>query len=273
MAKQHARHGFMAVDQQDNPRAWVQCLDRVRAEPFYQRYKARVMALLAPQPHQQYLELGGGTGDDARALAHTTAARVTMLDVSQTMIQEARQRGLRNVLVGDAASLPFASASFDGCWADRTFQHLRHPTAALQELVRVLRPQGRIVVVDPDYDTQVVTVPNQVLARRIRRYRADVGLQNGTLAHDMVRLFVAAGLSDVQVEGMTPVVQDPKAVDKVMGLRTWAASAHRHGHLSGEEATQWEQAIDDAMAQGYFLYGGLIQRAPKTCSERMYVSL
>jgi hypothetical protein len=109
-------------------------------------------------------------------------------------------------------------------------------------------------VVDPDYDTQVVSVANQTLAERIRRYRADVGLQNGTLAHQMVRLFRAAGLRDVLVEGLTLVVQDPKAVDNVMGLRTWAATAHERGHLSAAEVALWKQAIDDAIAQQYFLY-------------------
>jgi ubiquinone/menaquinone biosynthesis C-methylase UbiE len=169
MAHPHAQHGFMAVDQQVNSRAWVQCLDTIQREPFYQQYKARVRTLLAPQPQHHYLELGGGTGDDARMLQYITSARVTMLDISRTMAHEAHQRGLPNVLVGDGVALPFAMGSFDGCWADRTFQHLRHPTATLRELVRVLKPAGRIVVVDPDYDTQVVAVHDQALARRVRR--------------------------------------------------------------------------------------------------------
>jgi SAM-dependent methyltransferase len=254
MTHQQSIHGFMAVDQQAKPERYVQCLDTLHQEPFYQTYKARVRALLRPQPRQCYLELGGGTGEDARMLAQISAAQVVMLDLSQTMARTARQRGLHNALVGNGAHLPFASASFDGCWADRTFQHLPHPEATLQELVRVLRPGGRIVVVDPDYDTQVVSIADQVLARRIRSYRADVNLQNGTLAHQMVRLFRAVGLRDVQVEGLTLVVQNPKAVDNVMGLRTWAATAHARGYLSAAEAAQWEQALDDAIAQEYFLY-------------------
>jgi hypothetical protein len=118
----------------------------------------------------------------------------------------------------------------------------------------VLRPNGRIVVVDPDYDTQTVAIDDQSLARRVRRYRADVNLQNGTLAHQMIRLFAEAGVGDVRVEGLTLVVRDPTALDNVMGLRTWAASAQACGHLSPEEAMRWEQQIDAAIATGYFLY-------------------
>jgi len=42
-----------------------------------------------------------------------------------------------------------------------------------------------VVVVDPDYDTQVVDVEDQTLARRVLRFRADRLLRNGTLAHRM----------------------------------------------------------------------------------------
>ena len=82
------------------------------------------------------------------------------------MVDEARRRGLPTATVGDATSLPFPDDFFDGCWADRTFQHLADPHKALAELARVTRSGGRIVVVDPDYDTQVVDVADQALARR-----------------------------------------------------------------------------------------------------------
>lgn len=62
-------HPFSAVDDQPVPDCWVAVLDRVRQEPFYRAYKARAMELLAPRLGRCYLEVGGGTGDDARELA------------------------------------------------------------------------------------------------------------------------------------------------------------------------------------------------------------
>ncbi len=90
---------------------------------------------------------------------------------------------------------------------------------------------GRIVVVDPDYDTQVVDVEDQALARKVLRFRADHALRNGTLAHRMGGLFACAGLTDVAVEATTIVLRDPTALDNAMGLRDWAASAHERGLL------------------------------------------
>ncbi len=247
-------HGFTAVDQQDDPSAWVRCLDTLRREPFYAAYKARVAELLAPATGGRYLDVGGGTGDDACALAGVARARVVVLDRSRTMAAEARRRGLDVAVVGDAAALPFADGAFDGCRADRTLQHLADPAAAVRELVRVTRPGGRIVAVDPDYDTQVVDVADQALARQVLRFRADHGLRHGTIAHRLAGMFTAAGLRDVRVEGMTLVVRDPTAVDNVMGLRTWAASAHAAGLLPAEDAARWPLVLDEAIAAGRFLY-------------------
>ena len=247
-------HAFTAVDDQDDPSAWIEVLDRVRREPAYEAYKRRVAELLEPVEGRVYVEVGCGTGADALGLASRFRVSVAGVDVSRTMVDEARRRGLRAAHVASAEALPFADSSFDGCWADRVFQHLSDPDAALAEMVRVTRPGGRIVVADPDYDTQVVDVPDQELARRVLRFRADTALRHGTLAHRMGGLFAEAGLTDVVVEAAPVVLRDPTALDNAMGLRTWAAVAHERGALRAEDAEAWERAIDDAVAARRFLY-------------------
>lgn len=254
MADQTREHGFTAVDEQSDPCAWIQVLDTARQEPAYAAYKARIGELLAPVRGGSYLEIGSGTGADAIAFAERFGVRVVGVDVSQTMVDEALRRGLVEALVADAESLPFDDASFDGCWADRTFQHLANPEAALAELVRVTKSGGRIVTVDPDYDTQVVDVEDQELARRVLRFRADHQLRQGTLAHRMGGLFAAAGLTDLHVEAATVVLRDPTALDNAMGLRSWASVALERGLLAPDDVPSWERMIDDAVAAGHFLY-------------------
>jgi SAM-dependent methyltransferase len=252
--EESTEHGFTRVDAQADPRAWVDVLDRVREEPAYRAYKARVAQLLRPVAGGRYLEVGCGTGDEALGLAARFGVEVVGVDVSETMVEEARARGLADAVVADAAALPFERGDFDGAWADRTFQHLAGPEAALVELVRVVRPGGRIVVVDPDYDTQVVELEDQELARRVLRFRADHALRNGALAHRMCGLFAAAGLTDVSVEAQPVVLRDPAALDNAMGLRTWAATAAARGLLADGDAAAWERQLDEAVAEGRFLY-------------------
>jgi SAM-dependent methyltransferase len=254
MANPMQQHGFTAVDRQPNPSDWISVLDTLHREPFYVSYKARVAERLAPRPGQRYLEVGGGTGDDARAIVAQSGATVVMLDSSKTMVGEARRRGLPTATVGDATSLPFPDSSFDGCWADRTFQHLTDPHQGLAELVRVARSGGRIVLADPDYDTQVVEVEDQLLARRVLRWRADHCLRNGTIAHRMAGMFVQAGLQQIELDAMTLLVRDHTAVQNVMGLRDWATIGHATGILSADDAARWPLVIDQAIATGRFFY-------------------
>jgi SAM-dependent methyltransferase len=254
MADPPREHGFTAVDEQADPSAWIEVLDKARNEPAYAAYKARVHELLVPVRDGSYLEVGVGTGADAVAFSERFGVHVVGVDVSQTMVAEARRRGLLDAVVADAASLPFDDASFDGCWADRTFQHLERPDAALAELVRVTKSGGRLVTVDPDYDTQVLDIPDQTLARRVLRFRADHQLRQGSLAHRMGGLFTRSGLSDVVVEAAAVVLREPTALDNAMGLRSWASVAHERGLLEADDVSSWERMIDEAIAAGHFLY-------------------
>jgi SAM-dependent methyltransferase len=246
------RHPFADVDAQDDPPAWVAVLDRLRCHPAYAAYKARGAELLEPGPEGRYLDIGCGTGADALQLAGQAGCSVAGVDRSQTMIGEARRRGLTDAVVADAPQLPFPADEFDGAWADRTFQHLADPPAALAELVRVVRPGGTVVIADPDYATQVVNIPDQELAERVLGFRAGVG--HWRLAHQMPRLCAEAGLADILVEAVPIVLQDPASLDNALGLRSWARVAHEQGDLAHDDVGAWEASIDQAAAGGWFLY-------------------
>jgi SAM-dependent methyltransferase len=247
-------HGFTDIDGQPDPAAWIAVLDKVSAEPAYAAYKHRAMELLDPRSGGRYLDVGTGTGADAVACAKRFDVEVVGADASQVMIEEATRRGLTQAVQADAHSLPFAAERFDGAWADRTFQHLADPVTALGEMVRVVKPGGRVVVVDPDYATQVVDVADQDLAERVLRFRAVHGVRNGTLAHQMGRLFVGAGLKEVTIEAAPIVIREPTALDDALGLRTWARLAHALGLVEADEVPMWENALDDAADAGCFLY-------------------
>ncbi|MEV2238397.1 methyltransferase domain-containing protein [Micromonospora sp. NPDC049891] len=247
-------HGFADVDSQSDPNSWVGVLDRLTTEPFYQAYQERVRELLHPTPGRRYVEVGAGTGASAARLRNEHDVSVATVDRSLTMTAAMQARGLTQCAVGDAHRLPFVDNSFDGAWADRTLQHVADPPAAIKELVRVVRPSGRIVLADPDYDTQVLDITDQNLARRVLRFRADVLLRNGTLAHQHAGLLATHGLVDVTVEPRTLLVRNPTAVDNVFGLRSWAATAAQRGALDPTEAHAFEDQFDEAVNANRFTY-------------------
>jgi SAM-dependent methyltransferase len=223
-------------------------LELLRNHPFYAGYKARTFELLSAHRGGHYLDVGAGTGADAREHANASGTTWALLDRSHTMA------GVSRAVVGDARALPFSNAAFDGCRADRVLQYLADAPVAIAEMARVTRPGGHVVVADPDYDTQVVEVDDQALARRVREFRRDVARANGAFAHRAVGAFRAAGLLDVVVEARTLVVRDPAAVDNVMGLAGWASFAEASGGLAPGDGQRWRRELDAAARDGRFLY-------------------
>jgi ubiquinone/menaquinone biosynthesis C-methylase UbiE len=114
----------------------------------------RLAALLAAEPGQTVLDVGGGTGRYARMLAES-GIRVILCDASPGMARQARAKGLSAVLC-DVTRLPFADGSADRVLVVDAFHHFVAPSpelaqpAAAQELLRALAPRGRMVVEEPD---------------------------------------------------------------------------------------------------------------------------
>jgi ubiquinone/menaquinone biosynthesis C-methylase UbiE len=157
MAEPVANTDFTNVDRSAGAELFVHHLDRISKMEQVQAYKRRTFDLLEVREGSSALDVGCGTGDDARALAERVGAtgRVVGLDNSATMIEEARKRveglGLPvDYRVGDARRLDFPDASFDACRIDRVLHHLDDPQSAVAELVRVARPGARVVMHEPD---------------------------------------------------------------------------------------------------------------------------
>ncbi len=90
------------------------------------------------------LDMGCGKGRFARRLA-ARGVRIVGLDLSRAMLADAQ--GLPRVL-GSARRLPFADETFDVAVAVETLQHVRDASVTIAEARRVLRPAGRLIVID-----------------------------------------------------------------------------------------------------------------------------
>lgn len=114
---------------------------------------ARTLQACALTPDADALDVACGPGILACAQAPLARA-VTGIDITPAMIEQARARqaaaGLENMAwhVGDATALPFENGGFDRVTTRYSFHHMPNPAAALAEMIRVCRPEGRIVVID-----------------------------------------------------------------------------------------------------------------------------
>ncbi|QDU38643.1 Demethylmenaquinone methyltransferase [Maioricimonas rarisocia] len=121
----------------------------IRSPPFAQGRQAAI-DMLELAPHETVLLLGVGTGADLPLLEGHT--RWFGIDLTRAMLERARRRtdfsGPSRLVQADAARLPFANGSFDAAVANLILSVVPDGRRCLEELCRVVRPGGRIVVFD-----------------------------------------------------------------------------------------------------------------------------
>lgn len=112
-----------------------------------------IRAAIAPTKTITILDVGCGPGIVSAALA-PHAREVVAFDITPEMLEKARQRcreaGVRNVRfeLGRAEQLPFPDGSFDAVVTRLTLHHFPDPQQAVEEMARVMRSGGRLVVAD-----------------------------------------------------------------------------------------------------------------------------
>ena len=116
-------------------------------------------ASLALQPGEHVLDIGSGPGLLAAEMAAEVgpSGRVVGVDPSASMLSHAGgRRGARvQWIEGDALALPFADATFDAAVAIQVYEYIADMPAALAEARRVLKPGGRLLILDTDWDSIV----------------------------------------------------------------------------------------------------------------------
>jgi demethylmenaquinone methyltransferase/2-methoxy-6-polyprenyl-1,4-benzoquinol methylase len=150
-------------------------------------WKDAMMDWLAPRPGQRLLDVAGGTGDIAfRFLSRAGQGEAVVLDLTEAMLVEGRKRAEAEKLdqslewvVGDAMALPFPDNSFDVYTISFGIRNVTRPQEALNEAFRVLRPGGRLMVLE------FSQIPNELMQKVYDLYSFNIIPQMGkVIAND-----------------------------------------------------------------------------------------
>ena len=122
---------------------------------LHRAWKAYTVAVANLGPGQRVLDIAGGTGDLARAFAKKVGetGMVVHTDINEAMLRQGRDRLLDEGLIlptglCDAEKLPFKTASFDLVSVAFGLRNMTHKDLALAEMCRVLKPGGRLLVLE-----------------------------------------------------------------------------------------------------------------------------
>jgi len=157
--------GFQQVDEQDKARRVRSVFDSVASRydvmndlmsmGLHRAWKAYTVMVADLRAGQHVLDIAGGTGDMAQAFARKVGptGRVVHTDINEAMLRTGRDRLvdaglLLPTLVCDAEKLPFPDSSFDRVCVAFGLRNMTHKDLALREMRRVLRPGGKLLVLE-----------------------------------------------------------------------------------------------------------------------------
>jgi ubiquinone/menaquinone biosynthesis C-methylase UbiE len=254
-----------------------------RLDAGLRRLRDRVLRGARVRPGERLLDVGAGTGLIALDARRRTGweGLVVALDISADALGEARRRAVDTVdeaplhlVRADALDLPFADNAFDVVCTRSVLIYVKDKAAAIRELHRVLRPNGRASIFEPINDVarahawaggRSPDMPASVEPEhgRIVAYLNDQSKDSGTMLgfdeRDLVRWFVEAGFALVQLtyeltRGQRPASRS--AAEVLAGLR----QRPNPGTPSYEEAAH--AVLGDAVDQYLDRYVEVIRSTP-----------
>jgi demethylmenaquinone methyltransferase / 2-methoxy-6-polyprenyl-1,4-benzoquinol methylase len=157
--------GYERVPEQEKARRVGAVFDRV-AERYdvmndlmslglHRVWKAFAVSIARPRPGERFLDVATGSGDLARRLGSRVepGGEIWLTDINRSMLERGRDRVLDDGRLApavqcDAERLPFPSGYFDGVTVAFGLRNMTHKDRALAEMTRVLKPGGRLVVLE-----------------------------------------------------------------------------------------------------------------------------
>lgn len=238
----------------------AQALERMYSTPDVVAQRAHVLRALDPRPEQHVLDVGVGPGLLARDLAAIVGpkGRVAGVDASEAMVAMTRRRCAGDTptdfRVADACALPFEGASFDAVVSTQVYEYVPDVGSALAEVARVLRPGGRAVVLDTDWDSLVWHSEDRARMRRVLE-AWDAHLHDPHLPASLAPRLERAGLRVQRCE-VVPILNrslHPHAFSDGI-LAAIQAFVVARGGVPREEAEAWAGELRERDARGEYFF-------------------
>lgn len=261
-----SRDIFQSLNDQDE-----ETLERVVArmeergrEPRFQKMRGDYLDLVQLQSARTFLDLGCGTGLDARAAAKRPEFKgvATGVDLSTGMVAAgeklAEEEGVADrvlLRVGDAAQTGLPAGSMDVVVMHTLVSHVVDPAAVLREAARLLGARGRVLVFDADFASLSFGYPDADIAKAMEASLLETFVANTRIMRDLPSILPSCGL---RIEAaQSHILADPGTSTFFVGmLENYGPLVAKMGLQPTEVADAWLDHQRKSISEGTF-FGSL----------------
>ncbi len=242
--------GFTNANLATQPQSLYDFLNLVNDLPAIRTAKRLIQTHLAPQPGETLLDVGCGIGIEACRIAFDHPdVHVIALDCAAMLTEAAAHAAEHGLIIrwleGQAESIPLPDASVDTCMTERVLKYLPDPALGIAEMVRVLKPGGRVACFELDYASTILGGDPAIATLVANILNDSVG--DPRMGRRLPSLFHTAGLSDVAFH---PIIFSPPwpVHEATVGNSVRAAIAR--GDLPSTPTLAWLDSQAAAHAAG-----------------------
>ena len=235
-------------------------VERIYRTPDVVGQRVRFLEALALRPGERVLDVGVGPGLLAHEMARIVGetGHVAGVDASEPMVAMSRARCAEqpwtDLRVADATELPFPDEAFDAVVSTQVYEYVPDMALALEEVFRVLRPGGRVQILDTDWDSVVWNTRDRARMRRVLDAWSE-HLHDSHLPTTLGRKLEDAGFRLVRQEVIpllnTSLHQETYSFGIIFAIQGFAAG--RRG-VSQEEAAAWAAELRELGEAGRYFF-------------------
>jgi ubiquinone/menaquinone biosynthesis C-methylase UbiE len=187
------------------PAYFIDFLDFLDKHPPIKNLRAESAGRANLAAGHKVLDLGCGIGGATFHLADITGpvGLAAGVDISSALLDVATRRAANcpgvEFRLGDATAIPYPDGFFDVARSERVFLYLPDRLAAFREMKRVVKPGGRVCVIDADFDCTAIYSENPALTRKMTSVVA-ASMPNPNSARELPVLAKRAELKDIRTE-------------------------------------------------------------------------
>jgi len=175
---------------------WAKNYDRSPTQLWFRKNYRLMVEKLSPQQNMHILDVGCGTGIAAQRLsAMIPDGKVLGVDPAEEMVRVANQKATDNLTykLGTGHEIPASDGEFDVALSTISFHHWTKPSESFNELFRVLKPGGKLLILDLCRDNAIAKI-NDWIGKRFQRSHYGIAA-----SQEMIQWSESAGFEKIEI--------------------------------------------------------------------------